>query len=100
MGNLLCMRLIHSFRSTPTPRGLDRANHRLAARMDVDVLDRDLLLAFAAMTVEGLNQRSMRPRQFVRLIEVLLPPLERLLAQHGASIALHCGVVFAGSDGS
>ena len=63
-----CMGLIPYFRSIPTPRGLDHANHCLAARMDVDVLHRDLLLAFAAMTVEGFNQRGEGPRQLVRLI--------------------------------
>src|SRR5438874_11102996 len=64
--------------------------------MNVDVLNRYLLLAFAAMPVEGIEQRRIRARQLVGLREVLAPSLEGLLADHGAPIAFHRGVV--GSD--
>jgi hypothetical protein len=39
----------------PTP-GLDSTDNGLASRMDVDVLDGDLLLALAAMAVQGLQK--------------------------------------------
>jgi hypothetical protein len=39
------------FRCNPSPRG-NRSDNRLAARMDVHMLDGHLLLAFAAMAVE------------------------------------------------
>jgi hypothetical protein len=45
MGNLLCMGLIFQFVPIPTPRPLDHANHRLAARMNVDMLNNDFLLS-------------------------------------------------------
>ena len=38
------------------PPGLDVADDGLAAFMDVDMLDRDLLLALAAVTVEGFEK--------------------------------------------
>ena len=43
------------FARYPTP-GLDSADNGLPAGVDVNVLDSDLLLAFAAMAVEGLHQ--------------------------------------------
>ena len=48
------MGLILRFGPYPTP--LDVADDGLAAAMDVDVFDRDLLLALAAMAVERLQQ--------------------------------------------
>jgi hypothetical protein len=36
----------------PTPQGLDRADHRLPAHVDMNVLDSDLLVALAAMAVK------------------------------------------------
>ncbi|MFL5137020.1 MAG: hypothetical protein ACJ8C6_20980 [Microvirga sp.] len=57
------------------------------------MLHRDLLLAFAAMAVEGLDQGRISARQLVGLGEVLASSLKRLFANHGAPIALHCGVV-------
>ena len=38
------------------------AYHRLPAVMDVDMLDGHLLLAFAAVSVEGLHLRCECPR--------------------------------------
>ena len=61
--------------------------------MDVDVLDRDLLLALAAMAVEGFEQRRVGAGELVGLGEVLAPALEGLLADHGAPVAFHRGVV-------
>ena len=61
--------------------------------MDVDVLNRDLLLAFAAVTIERLHQGGRRPGQLASLAKALLTSLKGLLGEHGAPIALHGGVV-------
>src|SRR5690348_7429303 len=55
MGNLLCMGLFLRFRMITSPRVLDRADHRLATGVNVDVLDSDFLLALATMPVEGVE---------------------------------------------
>jgi hypothetical protein len=68
MGNLFCMGLILWFRAIPTPRGLDYADHRLPAGMDVDVLYRHLLLALAAVTIERLEQYRVSARKLVCLV--------------------------------
>ena len=39
-------------------------HNRLPARMDVDVLDRHLLLTLAAMAVQGLQERREAARRF------------------------------------
>ena len=44
MGNLLCMGLILSISSIPSPWGLDHADDGLTALMHMDMLDGDLLL--------------------------------------------------------
>ena len=44
------------------------AYHRLPAVMDVDMLDGHLLLAFAAVPVEGLHLCGECPHKLVRLI--------------------------------
>jgi len=46
------MRLFIRFLLAPFPRG-DGADNCLAAGMNVDMLHRDLLLPFAAVTLEG-----------------------------------------------
>jgi len=51
-----CMGLILRFRCKPTPRTLDIADDGLAPLVYVDVLDCDLLLPFAAMSVESLSE--------------------------------------------
>src|SRR3979411_551081 len=56
MGNLLCMGLYLRFRSIPTPRCPDHADHRLPAGMHVDVLHHDPLLTLAAVAVERFEQ--------------------------------------------
>ena len=88
-----CMGLILSFRCEPSPPALDVADDGLAAFVDVDVLDRDFLRAFAAVAIEGFQQRRVCPRELVRLVEILAPALERLFADHGAPVALHRCVV-------
>ena len=52
MGNLLCIALILWFALSSSPRILDEAHDSLTAGMDMDVLDRHLLLALAAVPVE------------------------------------------------
>src|SRR4029077_4291281 len=52
-GNLLCTGLFLRSLAIPSPRGRDSADHCLTARVDVDVLDRDLLLALPAVVIEG-----------------------------------------------
>ena len=78
-------------RNAPLRR--DRADNSLSPGVDVNVLDSDLLLAFAAVTVEGLDQGRIGARQLIGLGKVLAASLERLFANHGAPIALHCGVM-------
>jgi len=53
--------------SAPTSRG-DGTYDRLSAGMDVDVLDSDLLLTLAAVTVEGFGQSRVGPGELVRLV--------------------------------
>src|SRR4029077_5463253 len=53
MGNFRCMGLTLWIRSIPTPPGLDHADHRLPAGMNVDVLHYDPLLRPATVAVEG-----------------------------------------------
>jgi hypothetical protein len=69
MGNVLCMGLFLRFVAIPTPRCFDSSDHRLPACMDVDMLDRYLLLALAAMLVEGVEQCHPVSRQ--RLLDGL-----------------------------
>jgi hypothetical protein len=61
--------------------------------MDVDVLDRDLLLALAAVAIQRLEQDGIGPRKLVRLAQALAAPLESLFADHRAPVALHGGIV-------
>ncbi len=56
---------ILKFRAIPASLGLHDAHHRLPARMDV--LHSDLLLAFAAVAVEGFKQRRKGAGELVRL---------------------------------
>jgi hypothetical protein len=59
----------------------------------MDVLHRHLLLAFAAVAVEGVQQRGIGARKLVRLREILAPSLEGLFAKHCAAVAFHRSVV-------
>lgn len=93
MGNLLCMGLFLHFGLIPTPTSLDGPDHRLAARVNMDMLDCHLLLALTAMVVQRVEQRRPGARQLVRLVEILAPALEGLIPEHGAALALHRGVV-------
>jgi Domain of unknown function (DUF1993) len=52
------------------------------------VLDRDLLLALAAVTIERVEQYRIGARELVGLAQVLAPALEGLFPDHGPSIAM------------
>jgi hypothetical protein len=65
----------------------------LAAFVNMNVLDRDFLRALAAVAIEGFQECCVCPGELVRLAKVFPPPLERLLADHGAAITLHCSVM-------
>jgi hypothetical protein len=58
--------------------------------MQVNMLDRGLLLALAAVLIERVEQG---PRELVGLVQVLPAPLECLLAAHGAPEAFRSGIV-------
>ena len=49
------------------------------------VFDRDLLLALAAMAIEGVEQNGKAARELVGLIQIFPMPFKRLLAEHGDS---------------
>jgi hypothetical protein len=72
MGEGLCIGLPSISARHPTPT-LDGADNGLTAGMDVDVLDRDLLLTFTPVPVQGLDKRDIGPRQLVGLGEALAP---------------------------
>ena len=58
MGNLPCMGLILGFLLSPSPRGLNHPDHSLATGVHMHVFHRDLLLALAAVAIEGLAPRA------------------------------------------
>jgi hypothetical protein len=55
-----CMGLFLSFVRHPSPRGGNGADDGLAAGVDSDVLNRDLLLPLAAVAIESLEQDGER----------------------------------------
>jgi hypothetical protein len=61
---LPCMGLILRYRLNPSPRRLNHTDHGLPAGMNVNVLDRDLLLALAAVAIEC--RRAFAPRSFLQ----------------------------------
>src|SRR5262249_11171493 len=71
--NLLCMGLM----------GVHHPDHRLTALVDVDVLHRDLLLAFAAVAIERIEQSRIGAGELVCLAQSFP------VAKHGAPIAFH-----------
>ena len=52
---------------SPPPSRPDEAHYRLTAGMDVDVLHRHLLLAFAAVPVERFEQRGEGAAELTRM---------------------------------
>jgi hypothetical protein len=62
--------------------------------MHMDVLDCDFLLTLAAVTIEHIEQQCVGAGELVRLAQIIAPPLERLLADHGTPIAFHGGDLF------
>src|SRR3712207_4123420 len=88
-----CMRLIVVSSITPIP-SLD-ADDGLAALVHGDALDHDLLRALTAMAVQSFQERRIAAGELGCLVEVLAPPLEGLVRDHGAAHALHASVVEA-----
>ena len=74
MGNLLCMGLFLRICLMPSPRMLHVANNRLPTCIDVDMLDRDLLLAFAAMAVERFKKGCVSSRKLAGLGRTFIAP--------------------------
>ena len=62
-------------------RRLHDTDDSLTAGIDVDVLDRDLLLAFAAVPIERIEQEGIGTAELVRLAQVLSARLERFFLQ-------------------
>src|SRR4051812_7129348 len=92
----LCMGSILTFLTVPSPTLGDGADDRLAARMDMDVLDPNQLLPLAAMPVERVGERRERAHQLVGVLQAQLAASESLLAQSSAPEALERG--FVGRD--
>jgi hypothetical protein len=74
------MGLILIFLVAPSPTLGDGADDRPAARVDVDVLDPDQLLAPAAMPVESIGERRERAHQLVGVFQAQLAAGEGLLS--------------------
>ena len=92
MGKLLCMSSFLGSGRPPTP--LDGADNSLAALVNMDVFDSHTLLpALTPMAVQGVHQQSVGPGQFVRLVQVFLPPFEGLIRDHRAPVTLHGSAV-------
>src|SRR5262245_438634 len=84
-----CMGLFLRFRCEPSPPALDVADDGLTALVDVDMLHRDLLLALAAVPVEGIEQSRVGAGELVRLAQSFPSALEGLVADHGPPVAFH-----------
>jgi hypothetical protein len=82
------MGLIIQLGAIPAPRRLDEANHRLPAGMNVDMLDRHLLLAPVAVVIERFKRRGERTGELASLREILAPRLSMLL---GNNPSQRCG---------
>ena len=77
----------------PPPRCLDQTDHSLPAGVDVNMLDRNLLLALAAMSTEGVQQSGVGAGKFVGLIQIFPVALKRLIPNHGPPITFHRGIM-------
>src|SRR4051794_26022300 len=84
----LCMGSILTFLTAPSPTLGDGADDRLAARVDVDVLDPHQLLPLATVTVESVGERRERAHQPVGVLQAQLAAGKGLLAQCGPAEAL------------
>ncbi|MFK4650643.1 hypothetical protein ABIF97_000577 [Bradyrhizobium japonicum] len=65
----------------------------MPAVVDVNVLDRDFLLALAAMPVQRFQQCGVRATQLVSLPQSFLTAFKCLLGNHRPPIALHRRIV-------
>src|SRR3954470_9048066 len=67
-----CMGLNLIFLVAPSPTLGDGADDRLAARVDMNVLDPHQLLALAAVPVESVGERRERAHQLVGVLQAQL----------------------------
>src|SRR5262245_12561039 len=82
------------------PPALDIADDGLTALVDVDVLHRDLLLAFAAVAIERIEQSRIGAGELVGLAQSFPSALEGLVADHGPPVAFHRRVMECDKLGS
>lgn len=73
--------VVPRFCSHPHPRAGHVADDRLPASMHVDVLYGHLLLPFATMAIESVQQRGVSSRKLVGLVQILAPTFKGLLAK-------------------
>jgi hypothetical protein len=69
------------------------SDHGLAARLHVDIFDGDLLLAFAAVLVQGVNLARINRHQLRRMLQTLFNARKCLARNHRAAQALQGGTV-------
>ena len=74
MGNLLYAGVGSSNLARSPSWGPDRADHRLTARMDMDMLDGDLLLSLSAVPIERIEKHCKASRELVSLVQILCRP--------------------------
>lgn len=67
MGNLLCMGLFPCFCAT-SPLCIYVAHYGLSAGVDMHMLNRHLLLAFAPVFIEGFHQCRISAGQFIGVV--------------------------------
>lgn len=72
---------------------LDLAYDRLPARLDMDVLNSDLLLALSTMLVECLQLPRIDSEQFLRVLQFHIAALRREASKHRPSKAFHGGAM-------
>ena len=70
---------------TPDPRGFHGPHNGLSAAVDVDMLDGDLLLPFAAVTIERFEESCLGARKLIGLIEIFAPAFKRLITSKRSS---------------
>ena len=71
-----CIGFFRRFLTGSTPRG-DATDYRLATGLDIYMLNRDPLLTLTTVPIERFDQSGVRPRKFLRLLQVLAPTFAR-----------------------
>ncbi len=86
------MGLFNTFSPAPSPT-FDVSDNGLPSLMNMDVFDRDLLLAFSPVTLQRFHLSGVGPRQFVCMGEVFMAQRAGLLGVRRSPVGFHCGVV-------